>query len=225
MIFKLFGIGVAVFVLLAAPAFVQAVPLPELTGAAFVPNPKLRIVVQGLAGTDGYSFTINMVTAKFPGEPWVTQATTTLKYTSINNEVSDGSNNLNVIRYEIEKQGIFRQAVVERMPGETGFWLPGIIKKDVQWDVGKKHKIMATNLTVNTPAGRFERCVMLERDVYAARVGIMREYFAPSLGLIKSVAVQKSTDTQGTVWDEIQRVEDIDEEQALSMIEQVMAYW
>ena len=218
-------IAAVVFLSFSAPAY--AGTLEGLNAAAFVPAPNLRIEAKGILGSDGTLFEIAMITAKLPGDKLVTQATTELTYIEYGKKRIDASSQRNVIRYVPDQEGISRQAVVERRTGETGFWLPSDIEIGRQWEKTSKRngsEIMARDLTVETAAGRFEGCIMVERGVYAAAVGVYQHYFAPGVGLVKTVALRRPTDTRGATWYEVQRVEKMDEAAAMQAVEQMKSW-
>ena len=81
---------------------------------------------------------------------------------------------------------------------------------------------METGLTVETPAGRFTGCIMVEYDVYAGGTGIERHYIAPGVGLIKIVSLKGPQATRGTTWYEVQRIEKISLAEAARIVSQML---
>lgn len=226
---KLMSVGcIVVLLCLAVPAVTHAaIPgttLDVLFAQAYVPSPNLRIMATGILGSDGTRFDSTTVSAKLPEDKLVTQATTELTYIEYKNKVIDASADRNVIRYSDEADGIYRRALVSKRSEENVLWLPQNIEIGTQWKSswGSRREIMEQGVTVETPAGRFEGCIVVEYDVYAAAVGIFRHYIAPGVGLIKTVALRGPKSTSGSTWYEVQRVEKIDSTQARQAVEQML---
>lgn len=198
--------------------------LEVVSPETFVPKPNLRIEVTGILGSDGTRFVQTLVTAKIGSEQLVSQATTELTYIEYGNKVFDASHDRGVIRYVREDDGIFQDPVLAKRGEKKRLWLPNNIETGVQWKAswGSRREVMEKGVTIETPAGKFEGCIMVEYDVYAGGTGIERHYIAPGVGLVKVISLKGPKSTQGTTWYEVQRIEKLEPAAANQMVGQVL---
>jgi hypothetical protein len=198
--------------------------LEVVSAETFVPKPNLRIEVAGILGSDGTRFTQTLVTATIGSELLVTEATTELTYIEYGNKVIDASKDRGVVRYIREDNGISQDPIVARWGEKKWFWLPRNIEVGVQWKApwGKRREIMEKDVTVETPAGRFEGCIMVEYDVYAGGTGIERHYIAPGVGVVKILSLRGPQSTKSTTWYEVQRIENLEPAAANQMVGQML---
>ena len=199
--------------------------LPAVTDAAnFTPKPGLRIFVTGILGSDGTRFETTLVTAKLDDEQFVTEAEVELAYAEYRQPMQAVPRNRAVWRYVGEEEDIARVPLVTPRGQKKYFWLPTNVKVGTQWKApwGNRREIMENNVTVETPAGRFDGCILVEYDVYAGGTGIERHYIAPGVGLVKIVSLKGPLATKGYTWYEVQRVETIPQEEAGRIVSQML---
>ena len=180
--------GLLGLVLLLSPQLALAASGAEIEG--FTPNPGLRIFAVGILGSDGTRFEKTLVTAKLDDEEYVTAAEVELSYSEYGRQpMRPVPKDRAVWRYAGEGDGIVQIPLVTNRGQKKFFWLPMNVEAGAQWKApwGRRREIMETGLTVETPAGRFTGCIMVEYDVYAGGTGIERHYIAPGVGLIKIV--------------------------------------
>lgn len=207
---------------------VQAAVLPDnmeaMTAHAYVPEPNLRITAKGILGSDGTRFESETVTAKLPGDELVTQATTKLTYSEFDNKVIDASRDRNVIQYLAKADGIFKHPLVAKRGEKESLWLPINVEAGAEWKSawGSRRRVMQSGLTVETAAGLFEGCMMIEYDVYAGGTGIERHYIAPGVGLVKVMSLKGPQSSQGQIWFEIQSIEKLEQSQAEKSVNQML---
>ena len=212
-----------VFLLLVATCSIP-VSAAALQAETFLPQPGLRITVTGILGSDGTRFDSSLVTAKLSGETLVTYAEEALTYSEHKKPPINAAKDRTVWRYAATAAGIEKVPLVSNRKHERFLWLPQQPEVGANWKAswGNRREIMETNLTVETAAGMFEGCIMVEYDVYAGGTGIERHYLAPGVGLIKIVSLKGPQATKGTTWYEVTRIERIDPAQAKQIIEAMM---
>lgn len=209
--------------LLAVCGFSVAAAEP-LRAESFVPQPGLRIFHKGILGSDGTRYDGSLVTARLDGDALATSAEETLTYYEYKQPPIDAAKNRAVWKYVATTEGIDKAPLVSRWKAERFFWLPKIPEVGVQWKTswGRRREVMQTNLTVETEAGVFEGCIMVEHDVYAGGTGIERHYLAPGVGLVKILSLKGPTATKSTVWYEVTRIERVDPAQARQIVETLL---
>ena len=195
-----------------------------LQAETFVPPPGLRIFHNGILGSDGTRYDGSLVTAKLPGDALLTYAEETLTYYEYNQPPMDAAKNRSVWSYVATADGIDKAPLVSKWKHERFFWLPKNPEVGFQWKTswGRRREVMETNLTVETAAGVFDGCIMVEHDVYAGGTGIERHYYAPGVGLVKILSLKGPKATKSTIWYEVTRIERIDPEQARQIVETLL---
>ena len=190
----------------------------------FVPQPGLRIFHKGILGSDGTRFDGSLVTARLGGDALSSYAEETLTYYEFKQPPIDASKDRTVWKYVKTEAGIDKMPLVSSRKHERFFWLPTVLDVGSAWKApwGHRREVMQTNLTVETAAGTFEGCIMVEYDIYAGGTGIERSYFAPGIGLVKTLSLKGPKATQSTVWYEVTRIERIDPEQARQIVDSLM---
>ena len=222
---KTFGRGIVCFVLLFIVACAISVASAEsLQAETFVPQPGLRIFHKGILGSDGTRYDGSLITARLDGDALATCAEETLTYYEYNQPPIDAAKNRTVWSYVATANGIDKAPLVSRWKQERFFWLPKNPEVGIQWKTswGRRREVMETNLTVETEAGTFDGCIMVEHDVYAGGTGIERHYYAPGVGLVKILSFKGPKATKSTIWYEVTRIERIDPEQARQIIETLL---
>ena len=211
------------FLLLLAVCSIP-VSAAALQAETFLPQPGLRITVTGILGSDGTRFNSSLVTAKLNGDALVSYAEEALTYYEHKKPPIDASKNRTVWRYAATEKGIDKVPLVSNRKHERFLWLPQNPDVGASWKAswGNRREVMETGLTVETAAGVFDGCIMVEYDVYAGGTGIERHYLAPGVGLVKIVSLKGPQATKGTTWYEVTRVERIDPAQARQIIETLM---
>ena len=191
-----------------------------LQAETFVPQPGLRIFHKGILGSDGTRYDGSLVTARLDGDALATCAEETLTYYEYNQPPMDAAKNRTVWSYVATANGIDKAPLVSRWKAERFFWLPKNLEVGAQWKTswGRRREVMETNLTVETAAGVFEGCIMVEHDIYAGGTGIERHYIAPGVGLVKIVSLRSPTSTKSTIWYEVTRIERIEPAQARQIV-------
>jgi hypothetical protein len=136
----------------------------------------------------------------------------------------DASKNRTVWSYVATPEGIEKVPLADSRKYARYFWLPRNPEVGAVWKAswGNRREVMETNLTVETAAGIFTDCIMVEYDVYAGGTGIERHYYAPGIGLVKTVSLKGPTAIKGTTWYEVTRIEQISPAQARQIIETLM---
>ena len=217
------GLVYFTLLLLVVGGFSLAAAEP-LQAESFVPQPGLRIFHKGILGSDGTRYDGSLVTAKLPGDALLTYAEETLTYYEYNQPPMDAAKNRSVWSYVATADGIEKAPLVSRWKAERFFWLPKNPEVGAQWKTswGRRREVMQTNLTVETTAGGFEGCIMVEHDVYAGGTGIERHYYAPGVGLIEILSLKGPTATKSTTWYEVTRIERIDPAQARQIVETML---
>ena len=195
-----------------------------LQAETFLPRPGLRIFHKGILGSDGTRYEGSLVTAQLGSEALEICAEETLTYYEYNQPPMDAAKNRSVWSYVATADGIEKAPLVSRWKAERFFWLPKNPEVGAQWKTswGRRREVMQTNLTVETTAGVFEGCIMVEHDVYAGGTGIERHYYAPGVGLIKILSLKGPTATKSTTWYEVTRIERIDPAQARQIVETML---
>ena len=219
----LYRVGLLALVLLMSPQLALAASGAETEG--FTPNPGLRIFATGILGSDGTRFEKTLVTAKLDDEEYITAAEVELSYSEYGRQpMRPVPKDRAVWRYAGEDDGIVQIPLVTNRGQKKFFWLPMNVEAGVQWKApwGRRREIMETGLTVETPAGRFTGCIMVEYDVYAGGTGIERHYIAPGVGLIKIVSLKGPQAARGTTWFEVQRIEKISLNEAARIVSQML---
>ncbi len=218
------GVLCGLLVLIAACGFSLTEAAEPLQGESFVPQPGLRIFHKGILGSDGTRYDGSLVTARLDGDALATSAEETLTYYEYKQPPIDAAKNRAVWKYVATTEGIDKAPLVSRWKAERFFWLPKIPEVGVQWKTswGRRREVMQTNLTVETEAGVFEGCIMVEHDVYAGGTGIERHYLAPGVGLVKILSLKGPTATKSTVWYEVTRIERVDPAQARQIVETLL---
>ena len=200
---------------------ISTVLAEPLSADLFVPKPNLRISMKGILGSDGTTFAGSLITVKLENDTLTTEAQEELNYFEGTGQTPfDASARRTVFRYVSEDAGISRVPVVAPERQKKEFWLPRKVDVGVQWKspYGRRSEIMEKNVSVETPAGRFDGCILLEEDGYAAATAIMKHYLAPGVGLVKSFAQKGAVDSPARIWYEVQRVENIDRQDALKIV-------
>ncbi len=213
------------FSLLLLAAFIFPVSTVEaLQAETFLPNPGLRITVTGILGSDGTRFDSSLVTARLGGEALVTYAEEALTYYEHNKSPIDAAKDRTVWRYAATVEGIEKVPLVSNRKQKSFLWLPQNPEVGASWKAswGNRREVMETGLTVETAAGVFEGCIMVEYDVYAGGTGIERHYLAPGVGLVKIVSLKGPKATKGATWYEVTRIQQIDPAQAKQIIATMM---
>lgn len=195
-----------------------------LQAESFVPQPGLRIFHKGILGSDGTRFDGSLVTAKLAGDALATYAEETLTYYEFKQPPMDAAKNRTVWSYVATEAGIDKVPLVSNRKHERFFWLPKNLDIGSAWKApwGHRREVMETNQTVETAAGTFEGCIMVEYDIYAGGTGIERSYYAPGVGLVKTLSLKGPKATQSTVWYEVTRIERLDPSQARQIVESLM---
>lgn len=224
----------AALFLLSLPSAAQAAPAADLPPAvetavagpaSYLPKPGLRLSYKGILGSDGTTYEETAVTARLGAEALVTYAETELRYFeySRNNTKPpiDASDRRMVKRYQYGANGgvqLVKVAGSLKMP--ELLVLPAEINVGVRWNTpwGQRMELIATDATAATAAGRFEHCLVVERDVYAAATAFERYYYAPGMGLVFTTSHRGANDQKGSVWRELIKVEPIDEKEAAAII-------
>lgn len=203
--------------LLVQPAAVSA------AAEDFVPRPGLRIVATGILGSDGTRFETTLVSAVLEGESWVTEAETELIYTEGRSAPQPVPEKRTVWRYVGRDAGVEKEPRISTRGYAPFLWLAGTTTVGTQWKAswGNRREIMQNDVTVDTPAGRFEGCLMVEYDVYAGGTGIERHYIAPGVGLVKVLSFKTPSAARGQVWYEVQSIGTIPVEEAQRIILQM----
>lgn len=214
---------VCLILLLAACGFSVAAAEP-LQVESFVPQPGLRIFHKGILGSDGTRYDGSLVIARLDGDALATSAEETLTYYEYKQPPMDAAKNRTVWKYVATDEGVDKAPLVSRWKAERFFWLPKNLEVGAQWKTswGRRREVMETNLTVETEAGVFDGCIMVEHDVYAGGTGIERHYLAPGVGLVKILSLKGPKATKSTVWYEVTRIERIDPAQARQIVETLM---
>lgn len=212
------------YLLLLLAACSIPVSAAALQAETFLPQPGLRITVTGILGSDGTRFASSLVTARLGGEALVTYAEEALTYYEHNKPPINAAKDRTVWRYAATAEGIEKVPLVSNRKHERFLWLPQNPEVGASWKAswGNRREVMETNLTVETAAGVFEGCIMVEYDVYAGGTGIERHYLAPGVGLIKIISLKGPKATKGATWYEVTRIEQIDPAQAKRIIETLM---
>ena len=222
---KTIRMGVVYFTLLLLAVCGFSVAAAEaLQAENFVPQPGLRIFHKGILGSDGTRYDGSLVTARLNGDALVTYAEEMLTYYEYKKPAMDAAEYRTVWSYVATEAGIDKAPLFSKWKHERFFWLPKNPEVGFQWKTswGRRREVMQTNLTVETAAGVFDGCIMVEHDVYAGGTGIERHYYAPGVGLIKILSLKGPTATKSTVWYEVTRIERIDPAQARQIVETLM---
>lgn len=215
-------IGLLALVLLLSSPLALAASGAETGG--FTPNPGLRIFATGILGSDGTRFEKTLVSAKLDDEEYVTVAEVELAYAEYGKPMQPVPRDRAVWRYAGEDGGIVQIPLVTNRGQKKFFWLPLQAETGAKWKAswGNRREIMATGLTVETPAGVFPDCIMVEYDVYAGGTGIERHYIAPGIGLVKVVSLKGPKATKGVTWYEVQQIEKIPLAEARQLVSQML---
>ena len=195
-----------------------------LQAETFVPPPGLRIFHNGILGSDGTRYDGSLVTARLNGDALVTYAEEMLTYYEYKKPAMDAAEYRTVWSYVATEAGIDKAPLFSKWKRERFFWLPKNPEVGFQWKTswGRRREVMETNLTVETAAGVFDGCIMVEHDVYAGGTGIERHYYAPGVGLVKILSLKGPKATKSTIWYEVTRIERIDPEQARQIVETLL---
>ena len=195
-----------------------------LQAETFVPPPGLRIFHNGILGSDGTRYDGSLVTARLNGDALVTYAEEMLTYYEYKKPAMDAAEYRTVWSYVATEAGIDKAPLFSKWKHERFFWLPKNPEVGFQWKTswGRRREVMETNLTVETAAGVFDGCIMVEHDVYAGGTGIERHYYAPGVGLVKILSLKGPKATKSTIWYEVTRIERIDPEQARQIVETLL---
>jgi hypothetical protein len=208
----------ALFLLLMAAGAEAAAP------ESFIPAPGLRLSFTGVLGSDGTRLAATVVTAKLSDAELVVEAETEMTYFEYRPKMDpkwqpmDAAKARTVWRYVQGDIGISKLRLAGSLQESNRLILPSNIQQGTQWKTpwGSRMELTETDWTVETPAGVFAGCIVVEEDVYAAAVGIFRHYYAPGVGLIKTDAPRKSG--IANVWYELQRLERIPAEEARAVV-------
>ncbi|MHC1760805.1 MAG: hypothetical protein AB9917_15145 [Negativicutes bacterium] len=194
-----------------------------VNAAAFTPQPGLRIWATGILGSDGIRFEKTLVTARLNDEQFVTEAEVDLAYAEWRKPMVSVPENREVWRYSSDETGIVKTPLLAKRGYKKYFWLSANVGMGRQWKApwGYRREIIANNVTVETPAGRFEDCILVEYDVYAGGTGIERHYIAPGVGLIQIVSFSPKA-SKGIVWYEVQRIETIPQHEARQIVSRLL---
>jgi len=219
--------GLSVLALLVGLGFSQITyaAVPSLTDAdAFLPKPGLRIYAAGILGSDGTEFTHTLVSAKLIGDQLVSQSETELSYKEWKKEPFSVPKARVTWRYIGDDEGITKDPILPTRGYNQYLWLSRNVRVGEKWNSswGSRREIMETGITVETPAGKFENCVMVEYDIYAGGTGIERHYLAPGVGLIKILSLKGPTATKSYVWYEVLRIEKVPLDEAAQAVLQVL---
>ena len=199
--------------------------------AQYIPAPNLRLYFTGIAGSDGVKFTKTVVTATLEGETLITQADTQLTYFEYSRDPSQRipveapANHLIVWRYDWDENQNLRKVKLTETPRTSeAFLLPASLQKGTRWNTswGRKREIVDEDATVETPAGRFEHCLVVEYDVQAGGTWLERHYFAPGLGLVKILSYRGPKSTTGVSWLDLNRIEPIPAADAQAIVTQML---
>ena len=196
-----------------------------LPAETFLPEPGLRIFVTGILGSDGTRYSSTLVTAYMGAEASVAIAEETLTYFEHKQPAMDAAKYRTVWKYVATAEGIEKIPLVSARGHKPSFWLPKEPAVGVTWKAawGNRREVMEKDVAVETPAGLFEGCIMVEYDVYAGGTGIERHYFSPGIGLVRIVSLKGPKATTGTTWYEVQKIERIDPNQARQIVEKLIA--
>ena len=147
-----------------------------------------------------------------------------LTYYEYKKPAMDAAEYRTVWSYVATEAGIDKAPLFSKWKHERFFWLPKNPEVGFQWKTswGRRREVMETNLTVETAAGVFDGCIMVEHDVYAGGTGIERHYYAPGVGLVKILSLKGPKATKSTIWYEVTRIERIDPEQARQIVETLL---
>ena len=195
-----------------------------LQAETFLPRPGLRIFHKGILGSDGTRYEGSLVTAQLGSEALAICAEETLTYYEYKKPAIDAAEYRTVWSYVATESGIDKAPLFSKWKHERFFWLPKNPEVGFQWKTswGRRREVMETNLTVETAAGVFDGCIMVEHDVYAGGTGIERHYYAPGVGLVKILSLKGPKATKSTIWYEVTRIERIDPEQARQIVETLL---
>ena len=215
---------VCLTLLLLAACRVSVAASEPLQAETFVPPPSLRIFHNGILGSDGTRYDGSLVTARLNGDALVTYAEEMLTYYEYKKPAMDAAEYRTVWSYVATEAGIDKAPLFSKWKHERFFWLPKNPEVGFQWKTswGRRREVMETNLTVETAAGVFDGCIMVEHDVYAGGTGIERHYYAPGVGLVKILSLKGPKATKSTIWYEVTRIQRIEHSQARQIVESLM---
>lgn len=220
---KKWGLG---FLLLLLASFNVSTSAAEVLPAeTFLPKPGLRLFVTGILGSDGTRYSSTLVTADLGGEARVAIAEETLTYFEHKQPAMDAAKYRTVWHYVATAEGIEKIPLVSTRGHKPSFWLPKEPEVGATWKAawGNRREVMERDVAVETPAGLFEGCIIVEYDVYAGGTGVERHYLAPGVGLVKIVSLKGPKAASGTTWYEVQKIERIDLAQAKQIVEKLIA--
>lgn len=213
------------FLLLLLASLNVSTSAAVLPAETFLPQPGLRIFVNGILGSDGTRFSSTLVTADLGGEARLVVAEETLTYFEHKQPAMDAAKYRTAWQYVATAEGIEKIPLVSTRGHKPFFWLPKEPEVGVTWKAawGNRREVMERNVAIETPAGLFEGCLMVEYDVYAGGTGVERHYLAPGVGLVKIVSLKGPKATTGTTWYEVQKIERIDLAQAKQIVETLLS--
>ena len=197
----------------------------------YVPAPNLRLYFTGIAGSDGVKFTKTVVTAKLDGEDLITAADTQLTYFEYSRDPSQrtpvdaSADNLMVWRYDWdENKNIRLVKLAGNRRNPEAFLIPSSLQKGTRWNTpwGRKREIVEEDATVETPAGRFEHCLVIDYDIQAGSTWNERHYFAPGLGLVKILSYHGPKTITGVSWLDLHRIEPLPAADAQAIVTQML---
>ena len=192
-----------------------------VTADSFVPQPGLRLFLTGTLGSDGTVFEKTVVVADIARRYLATAADDLINQEhpllkeSKKNVVSARKNQF----YSLDSDGVSMTVSSVQGKSRTFLWLPATIEVGIQWESEWKQKreILATNVTVATPAGEFAGCVLVASQVNAGNVGMEHHYIAPGLGLIKVQQLRGSKEPRLSF--ELTKIERINPDDAKILVE------